>query len=100
MLTVGPLRGTEHEVDQIAHYWDPWEIQECPPSTQKTLMAGPMGGGVGDPREPTINTKIINSGPLGGGAEYPGAPSINARNVNDGPPVRQCRRSWSAHHQH
>jgi hypothetical protein len=40
---------------------DPWEvmpeIQERPPSTQKTSMAGPLRGGDGDPGASTINAK-------------------------------------------
>jgi hypothetical protein len=89
----------------------PWkavpEVRERPPSTQKTLTAGPLGDGAGGPGAPTNNTKNVdggpprkrcrrsrsvhhqrknvNEGPLGGSARGPGAPTINAKNVNGGP---------------
>jgi hypothetical protein len=53
------------------------EIEESPPSTQKTSTMDPLGGDVGEPGEPTIN----------------------AKNVDDGTPRRRCRRSETAHHQ-
>jgi hypothetical protein len=40
------------------------EIRERPPSMQKTSMAGPLIGGDGDPRAPTINAKKLTAGPL------------------------------------
>jgi hypothetical protein len=40
---------------------------------------GPLGGGVGDPRAPTINLKTATAGPLEGGAVDLGAPTINAK---------------------
>jgi hypothetical protein len=39
------------------------EIWEHPPSMLKNVNGGPMGGGAGDLRVPTINAKNINSGP-------------------------------------
>jgi hypothetical protein len=52
------------------------EIQEHPPSTQKTSMAGLLGGGDGDPGAPTINTKNIDGSPpnpIGGSGLHPGS---------------------------
>jgi hypothetical protein len=63
-------------------------------------MADPLGGGAGDPRAPTINTKNVDGGPLEGYAGDPGAPTINIKNTNNGPPERWYRRSGSVHHQH
>jgi hypothetical protein len=38
-------------------------IWERSPSTQKMLMAGPLGGEVRDLGVPTINTKSVDGGP-------------------------------------
>jgi hypothetical protein len=35
------------------------EIRERPPSMQKLLMIGPLGGGAEDPGAPTINIKNV-----------------------------------------
>jgi hypothetical protein len=54
------------------------EVQERPPSTQKTSMADPLGGDAGGS----------------------GAPTINGKNIVDGRPAGvRCQRSESAHHQ-
>jgi hypothetical protein len=98
------------------------EIWECPSSTRKTSMVGPLGGGDGDPGTPTINAKNIDSGPPRrrcrrsksahhqrkkcrwrppppvGGAGGPGVPTINAKNVDGKTPRRRCQRSESTHH--
>jgi hypothetical protein len=60
----------------------PWEVvskvQERPPSTQKTLTAGPLGGDAGGS----------------------GALTINGKNIIDGRPAGvRCQRSGSTHHQ-
>jgi hypothetical protein len=95
--------GSTHHQRKKCQWWAPWEevleIRERPPSMQKLLTAGPMGGGAGDTGAPSINAKMLMVGPMGGSVRDPGAPSINTKNVDGGPPRRRCRRSWRAHHQ-
>jgi hypothetical protein len=52
------------------------EIREHPPSMSKTMMAGSLGGDVGDL----------------------GAPTTYLEDVDGSPPGRRCQRSWSVHH--
>jgi hypothetical protein len=56
----------------VAPPWDAvMEIWECPPSTQETSTAAPLGGDVRELGAPTVNAKNIDSGPpilRGGGS--------------------------------
>jgi hypothetical protein len=74
--------GSAHHQRKKRRRQAPWEVmpevQERPPSMQKILTAGPVGGG----------------------AEGLRAPTINIKNVDGEPPGRRCRRSGSVHHQH
>jgi hypothetical protein len=116
--------GSAHHQRKKRRRHAPWEVmpevQERPPSMQKILMAGPVGGGAEGLGAPTINIKNVdgeppgrrcrrsgsvhhqhknsNDMPLGGGAGGPRAPTINGKNDNGSPPRRQCRRSESVHH--
>jgi hypothetical protein len=53
--------GSAHQKHEKLQRWAPREvmpeIQERPPSMQKTSTVGPLGGGDGDPGGPTINAK-------------------------------------------
>jgi hypothetical protein len=81
----------------------PWEavpeVRLRPPSTQKMLMVGPLGGGAGGLVASTINEKMSTADPLGGSVRGPGAPTINAKNIDGRPPGRWCQSFWSTHHQ-
>jgi hypothetical protein len=102
--------GSAHHQHKKHRRWALWEamteIRERPPSTQTMSMAGPLGGGAGDPRVPTMNTKMSMMGPLevvpeiwerpastqktstadplGGDAGDPGTPTINTKNIDNG----------------
>jgi hypothetical protein len=52
-------------------------------------MTDPLGGGVGDPGAPTINTKNVDGDPLGGDVGDPGASTINAKDIDGGAPERR-----------
>jgi hypothetical protein len=65
------------------------EVRKHPPSTLEMSTMGPLVGGAGGPRAPTISARNVNSGSLGGGAGGPGAPTINARYVDGEPPGRR-----------
>jgi hypothetical protein len=61
--------GSAHHLCRSHRWRPPWEavpeIWERPPPMSKTLMAGPLGGDVGDPGAPTIYVKDVDGEPPG-----------------------------------
>jgi hypothetical protein len=59
--------GSAHHQREKHQWWAPWEvvteIRERPPSMQKILTAGPLGGAAEDPRAPIINAKNVDGAP-------------------------------------
>jgi hypothetical protein len=47
----------------------------------------------------SLSCRTSTAGHLGGGVRDPRAPTINVKNIFSGFPVRRCRRSESTHHQ-
>jgi hypothetical protein len=74
------------------------ETRERPPPILKTLMAAPLGGGVGGLGASTTYFEDIDGGPLGGDVGGPEAPTTYPEDVDGGPPRRRCQRLGSAHH--